>query len=326
MNYNTMGKIVTIGEVYLVATTVDKLKFEQSATLGFTFKGPEMSVAASLSKFGVEVSHLTAVSDNILGEAATAWIIHHGVDVSFVKKNKMPIPMCFVEEGSGIRSSRIAVMNLQTAFESLEPKVFDWNKIFQGCSWIFWSSASITNKSFDTIKGGLEVAPLRNVNVLADLSLHSPSNLPQFPENNNWKDLLSMSSTVICGVDEMNLLLGNQFTTQKDGFINSCLSFVQEYPSVVSIFDKICVGSKCIGRAWVGGQYIETREFEIGVVLENSGTSEAFSAALLYAIRYYDEQQALNFATASYALKHTIYGDYHKASVNDVLDALILKV
>ena len=320
-----MSRVVTIGEVYLMATTIDKLKFEQSATLGFSFKSAEVNVAASLSKFGVEVSHITAVSDNILGEAAIAWMIHHGVDVSFVKKNKMPLPMYFVEEGVGIRSSRVASMTIQTALESLEPKMLDWNKIFKGCSWIFWSSASVTNKLFDTIKGGLEVALIKDVNILADLSLHNPYGVQRIAEDNHWKKLLSISSTVICGVNEMNLLLGNDFTAEKEDFINSCLSFIKEYPATVSIFDKVCIGSKCVGRAWVAGQYIETREFEIGTILENNGTSEAFTAALLYAIRYYDEQQALNFATASYALKHTIYGDYHQASVNEVLGALVLK-
>jgi len=320
-----MGKIVTIGEVYFVATTIDKLKFEQSAMLGFTFKGSEMSVAASLSKFGVSVSHITAVSDDILGEAAVAWMTHYGVDVSFVKKNKLPIPMCFVEEGIGIRSSRVATMSLQTAFESLDPKLLDWSKIFQGCSWIFWSSASVNDKLSDTIKAGLDIAELKGVNVLADLSLHNPSGLPWFNENKEWTKLLSISSTVICGVKEMNLLLGNHFGYDKDAFIDSCLSLTKEYPEIINIFDKITIGSKCYGRAFVGGQYFETKEFEIGTVLENNGTAEAFSAALLYALRYYDEQQALNFATASYALKHTIYGDYNTASVDEVLRVLVAK-
>ena len=321
-NHNTMGRVVTIGEVYLIATTMDKLKFEQSATLGVTFRGSEINVAASLSKFGVDVSHITAVSDNILGEAAVAWIRHHGIDTSFVRKNEMSIPMRFVEEGVGIRSSREAVVNFETAFESLDPKILDWNKIFKGCSWIFWSSASITPKLFNTIKAGLEVTQSRSINILADLSLINSANVKKSDENHHWKNLLSFPSTIICGVKDMNVLLESNFTTEKEGFINSCIALTKIYPAVMSIFDKVCVGSKCFGRAWVGGQYIETREFEIGTILEKSGTSEAFSSALLYAIRYYDEQQALNFATASYAIKHTIHGDYNNASINEVLDVL----
>ena len=67
----------------------------------------------------------------------------------------------------------------------------------------------------------------------------------------------------------------------------------------------------------------DTEHFTAGPVkvnvLDRIGTGDSFVAGVLYGINnQYTPQDTINFALSSFALKHTIIGDFQIASKNDV--------
>ena len=325
MYYNsTTGKVVTFGEVFLMVAPIELLKIQQSETLCFTFKGPEMAVAASLSNFGIEVAHVSSVSHDILGEAAIAFIKRYGIDTKYVNVNNYPLGFYVVESGMGIRPSKIANTRFKTAFEGMNPNYIDWDKAFTKCATFYWSLSSVASDGvLQTLNKALEKASQLNIDVIVDASVENSIRNPYLPCNNNAiKDLLKKSTIFIGGSKEINLILGTKFLDDTDGFIGACKALNKLYPNVLKFFDKVNDGQHCYSRGWTGKQYIETAKIALGNVLERQGTSEAFAAGIIYALRYYNYEHSLNFANAAFAIKHTIVGDFNVSTVAEVVEVL----
>ena len=68
-----------------------------------------------------------------------------------------------------------------------------------------------------------------------------------------------------------------------------------------------------------GNDFYESAEIEIDIV-DRVGTGDAFSAGIIYSlINDFEPQNAINFATACFALKHTIEGDVNLLRTDDIL-------
>ena len=73
------------------------------------------------------------------------------------------------------------------------------------------------------------------------------------------------------------------------------------------------------GKMWNGQEYIKTEILNITHVIDRVGTGDAFASGLIYGLLHYDDIQALKFAAAACALKHTVPGDVNMVSLEHVL-------
>jgi len=71
---------------------------------------------------------------------------------------------------------------------------------------------------------------------------------------------------------------------------------------------------------WNGEKYLQTDELEITHVVDRIGTGDAYAAGLIHGLLHYDDYQALEFANAACAIKHTIEGDANLVSEQDILN------
>ena len=324
MNYISTGKIVTFGEIFLMASSVELLKIQQSETLSFGFKGAEITVAASLSNFGLEVAHVCAVSQDVLGEAAIAFIKRYGIDTSYIDISDYPLGFYVMEAGAGIRPAKIANTKFKTAFEGINPNHIDWAKIFINCSVFYWTFSTVLSEGvLETLKKGIEKASILNIDIVVDASLkNSVRHLNLQNYGDNIKELIKKCTVFIGGSTEISLLLGTDFASDKEGYIKACKALNDRYPNILNFFDKVNDGINCYGRGWIRKNYFETGKIAVGQILDSHGTSEAFAAGLLYALRYYNYEHSLNFANAAFAIKHTIIGDFNVSTVAEVVEVL----
>jgi 2-dehydro-3-deoxygluconokinase len=75
------------------------------------------------------------------------------------------------------------------------------------------------------------------------------------------------------------------------------------------------------GAMWNGTELLTTRRYDITDIVDRVGTGDSFAAGLIYGLSTFanDDQKALNFATAASCLKHSIRGDFHLVSVEEVM-------
>ena len=326
---NTTKKIITFGEVLLRLSPAENRKLMQAKSLDFFFGGTEMNVGASLSYMGEPVKHITAVSDDLVGDAALASMRQYGLDVSSVQKVKHPIGQYLLEVGSAMRSSQIAYNRLNGSFANIEPDEINWDQEFEDADCFHWTgiSPAISENAYQALKAALVSAQAKGLHITADPAYRS--NLWQYGRNGQevLKELVGLSTIFIGGVNEINEILGTSFDLDKAGFIAASKQLMQACPNIKQVFDKIRTGlsaswQKIYARAWVANTYIETEELEIAQVVDRIGTGDAYAAGLIYGLRHFDAEKALRFANAACALKHTILGDVNLVSVAEITEVM----
>ncbi|GGF05816.1 2-dehydro-3-deoxygluconokinase [Chishuiella changwenlii] len=323
------NKILTFGEVMMRISPSNNKTLQQSKEVEFFFGGTEMNVAASLSTFGCDVKHITNVSNDFVGDSAISYMKSLGINISQVNKNEHPLGLYFLEVGSAVRPSRIAYNRLNGSFANINPNDIDWNAALQDCEYFHWTGITpgISENAYLALKQGLEIAKEKGINITTDPAYRS--NLWNYGKKGQevLKELVGLSTIFIGGVNEINEILGTQFSSDKDGFIEASKTLLNTTPSIQKVFDKVRIGKDASnqltkGRAWVDNQYIETTEIEVNQVVDRIGTGDAFAAGLIYGLMHFDYQKALDFSNAACALKHTILGDVNLASVADVLEVV----
>ena len=74
------------------------------------------------------------------------------------------------------------------------------------------------------------------------------------------------------------------------------------------------------GVLWDGKTLYQSRQYQITHIVDRVGGGDSFMGGLIYGLLTYadDHQKALDFAVAASCLKHTIYGDFNLATVEEV--------
>ena len=73
------------------------------------------------------------------------------------------------------------------------------------------------------------------------------------------------------------------------------------------------------GVIFNGERLFQSRRYDITHIVDRVGGGDSSMGGLIYGLlTYKDDQQAIDFAAAASALKHTIFGDFNQASVKEV--------
>ena len=322
------GKIVTFGEVIMRLSPPGYNKMRQSKELEFFFGGTEMNVAASVSLLGLNVQHISNVSNDFIGDAAVACLKGYGIETSYIQKVNHPIGLYFMEVGSGMRASRISYNRLYGAFANINPEQVNWDDVLQDATLLHWTgiSPAISESAYNTLKQGLEAAQKKGITITCDPAYRS--NLWQYGRNGHdvLNELVCMSSIFIGGVNEINEILGTSFDNDEAGFITAAQKLMETCPNIKKVFDKVRTGvtashQKIFAQLWDGNGYRKTPEIDMTQVVDRIGTGDAYAAGLIYALQTgMDDVAALAFANAACAVKHTIAGDVNLATLEEITE------
>lgn len=324
-----MRQVVTFGEVLMRISPRGKKKFIQSNVVEFFFGGTELNVGISIANFGGNVKHISAVSNDFIGDAAISYINKFNVDTSSIGRSTRPLGVYFFEVGAVMRPSNISYNRSHSAFSEIQPDKVDWNESLIDADWVHWTgiTPALSQNAFDILKSGLTLAREKGMTVSAD---------PTYRQNlwNYGKDpksalieLLNLSTVFIGGINEINEVLGTNYSYSNEDFLIASKELMETFPSIEKVFDKIrtSVNSswyKIRARMWNGKEFRETSDLDITHVVDRIGTGDAFAAGLIYGLQNYDDYKAMEFGSAACALKHTYEGDINLATVKEVTDIL----
>ncbi|WP_286827734.1 sugar kinase, partial [Maribacter sp. UBA4516] len=275
--------------------------------------------------FGGKVKHISAVSDDFIGDTAMTYIQKFGVDTSAIVKSKRPLGVYFLEVGAVIRPSMISYNRSHSAFSEIEPSKVNWETALKNGEWMHWTgiTPALSKGAYDLLKDGLKLAREKGMAVSADPTYRS--GLWKYGQDPKEAliELLNYSTIFIGGVNEINEVLGTNFGYDNEDFIKASKQLILEFPSIEKVFDKIRTSlnsswHKIRARMWNGQEFRETEDIDITHVVDRIGTGDAFAAGLIYGLQQYDDYKAMEFASAACALKHTYEGDVNFATVSEV--------
>jgi len=317
-------KVITFGELMLRLASPGMERLLQTPRLEATFGGSEANVAIGLSLFGISAAHVTVLPDqNALSDACIGELRRFGVDTSSIVRGKGRFGTYYFEAGANQRPPRILYDREHSAIAMAKPGAIPWENVFQGAGWFHISeiTPAISPSATELTLEAMRKAKKAGLTVSCDLN----------HRKNLWKwgmdahlvmpELMQFTDVVIGNRETMEVVLG---VTAKGDFKAVTRKSLSKYPKLKTIVLTRRESRSASHNGWSacmddGKKFLESRTYEITHMVERVGGGDAFDAGLIYGLLTLPTPQAaLDFASATAALKHSIPGDYSRSTIEEV--------
>ena len=331
-----MSKVVTFGEIMLRLATPAYLRFSQTDTFSATFGGGEANVAVSLANYGVEVDFVTRLPQNDIAASCLAELRKRNVGVSNIVYGGERLGIYFLETGAVARPSKVVYDRAHSSISTIERGMIDWDKVFEGADWFHWTgiTPAISASAAEVCLEACQAANRLGVTVSCDLNFRK----------NLWKYGKTAAEVMPALVECCDVILGNEEDAEKvfgikpegfdvtatggeveqAAFESVCRQMMERFPRakkvIITLRGSINANHNTWGGVLFDGEKLfASPRYDITHIVDRVGGGDSFMGGLIYGLRNYaDLQQALEFAVAASALKHTIYGDFNLVSVAEV--------
>ncbi len=326
-----MGKIVTFGEIMLRLAPNGYYRFFQNDQMQATFGGGEANVAVSLANYGMEASFVTKLPKHAIGQAAVDSLRAFGVDTKDIVRGGDRVGIYYLEKGASQRGSVCIYDRAYSAIQMADPADFDWDAIFEGADWFHFTgiTPALGENLVEICKQACKAAKAKGVKISCDLNYRGKL----------WtRDQARAAMTELCqyvdvcisneedakdvfGIEAENTdIYGGKLN--KDGYKSVAKQLADKFG-----FEKVAITLRTSISAsdndWAamlydGTDYCFSKEYHLHIV-DRVGGGDSFGGGLIYALlNGKSTQEAVEFAVAASALKHSVEGDFNRVSVSEV--------
>jgi 2-dehydro-3-deoxygluconokinase len=331
-----MNKVVTFGEIMLRLATPGFMRFGQSETLTATFGGGEANVAVSLANYGIPVDFITRLPKNDLAAVCTMELRKFGVGVDNILYGGERMGIYFLETGAVSRGSKVIYDRAHSSVSEIKPGMVDWDRVLDGAGWFHWTgiTPAISQSAADVCAEAIKTANAKGITVSCDLNYRK----------NLWKYGKKASEVMESLVDGTDVILGNEedaamvlgihpegvdVTTghvEAAAYESVSRQIMKRFPRCKKVITTLrgsvnANHNSWSGVLWDGTQLYEAPVYQITHIVDRVGGGDSFMGGLIYGMLTWpeDDRKALSFAVAASCLKHTIYGDFNRVTVDEVL-------
>ncbi|GAB4517155.1 MAG: sugar kinase [Amphiplicatus sp.] len=324
--------IVCFGELLLRLSAPGRERLLQSRRFDVHVGGAEANVAVSLALFGHDVRFAGVVADNALGDAALGELRRYGIDVARVARAPGRMGLYFMEAGAARRPSAILYDRAGSAFAVAEEGALDWPAILEGAAWLHVSGVTpaVGPRPAAAVRKAVSAAKERGVKISFDGNYRAQLWAAWGGDGQailRW--ILAQADLALINERDIALVLGRDFAGDEAGRRAAFAAAFEAFPGLELIaatrrrqhsVDHHRLSAVLASR---GGDERRSREWELSGVVDRIGAGDAFAAGVLHGlIAGHDHQQAVDFAAAAAAIKHSIPGDFNIASAAEVERAL----
>ncbi|MFA9392165.1 MAG: PfkB family carbohydrate kinase [Prolixibacteraceae bacterium] len=330
-----MSKVITFGEVMLRLATNGYLRFDQVDQFSATYGGGEANVAVSLANYGVEVDFVTRLPKNDIAQACVKDLRKYGVGTSQLIWGGERLGIYFLEAGAVNRASKVVYDRAHSSISEIHPGMIDWDKVFEGATWFHWTgiTPAISQGAADVCLEAIKKANEKGITVSTDLNYRK----------NLWnygKTAGEVMPQLVAGCD---IVLGNEedaamvLDIHPDGvdvtgghvegaaYESVSKQIMEKFPRCKKVITTLrgsvnANHNSWSGVLWDGSKLYEAPTYQITHIVDRVGGGDSFMGGLIYGLITWpnDDQKALEFAVAASCLKHTVYGDYNRVTVEEV--------
>ena len=324
-------KYVCFGEIMGRLSPVGYKRFVQADTFEVIYGGGEANVAASLANFGMDAAYVTKLPDNDIGRSALRTLRAHGVDTSKIAWGGERLGLYYCEKGASQRPSKVVYDRKYSSISAATVADFDWRKIFEGVSWFHFTgiTPALSDSCAEICLDACRTAKEMGVTVSCDLNFRK----------NLWTtekagrvmgELMPFVDVAIANEEDCEKVFGikasgTDITGGKlshDGYKDVAKQLSERFniPTVaITLRGSISASdNNWAAMLYANGEYHFSRNYAVHIV-DRVGGGDSFGAGLIYALTNgYTAGDALEFAVAASALKHSIEGDMNEVSVAEV--------
>lgn len=326
-----MKKVVTMGEIMLRLSPPDHTRFVQTNTFDVIYGGGESNVAVSLANYGFDTHFVSKVPKHEIGQSALNHLRRFGVNTDYIARGGDRLGIYYLETGASMRPSKVIYDRAGASIADAQVEEFDFDEIFKDADWFHFSgiTPALSKDCAKLTEAALIAAKKHNVMVSVDLNYRKKLWTPEEAKETMTR-LMQYVDVCIGNEEDAEKVLGfkpgntdvskgelelegykNIFKQMKDifGFKYVVTSLRESYSASDNGWSALIYN---------GQDFYKSKKYDVRIV-DRVGGGDSFAAGLIYGLlmdKAYNE--ALEFAVAASALKHTIFGDFNHVSVEEV--------
>ena len=329
---------VTFGEVMLRLTPPGFERFLQSARFAATFGGAEANVAVALASWDLPTAFVTVLPEkNALADAVIGELRRFGVNTTGIVRGKGRLGIYFVETGANQRPSKVIYDREFSAIAIAKPGDVPWDTVFQGARWFHTTgiTPAISETAAALALEAVRKARERGITVSCDLNYRK--NLWKWgkPAPAVMREILKHAHFAIANEEDVQMALGiNLDVDVTSGKLDQVqyhaltARVLSNFPNLKAIAITLRESRSASHNGWSAcmndrEKFIVSRTYDITHIVDRVGSGDSFAAGLIYGLQKLPtHQDALEFAVAASCLKHSIPGDFHRCSLDEVQSLL----
>ncbi len=326
-----MGKIVTMGEIMLRLSTPGQSRFVQTDTFDINYGGGEANVAVSCANYGHEAYFVSKLPAHEIGQAAVNALRRYGVHTDFVARGGSRVGIYYLETGASMRPSKVIYDRAGSAIAEARPEDFDFDAIMEGADWFHWSgiTPAISDASAECLRQACIAAKKKGVTVSCDLNFRKKLWTSEKAQS-VMKPLMQYVDVCIGNEEDAELCLGFKPDADVEGGNTEAEGYKGIFKGMMDTFGfKYVVSTlreslSATHNGWKamiydGKDFYVSKHYDIDPIIDRVGGGDSFSGGIIHGLLTMDSQEeALEFAVAASALKHTIPGDFNMVSAEEV--------
>lgn len=329
-----MKKYVTFGEVMLRLSPPGRELFMQTPAFNATFGGAEANAAVSLANYGENATFVTALPANPIADAAIRELRGFGVDTSGIKRAGDRIGIYYAETGASMRPSKVIYDRANSSLSEVQPGDFDWENIFRGAHWFHTTgiTPAVSEGAAGVTLEAVKMAKKRGLKVSCDLNYRKKlwkwGKLPR----EVMSEIAGYADVLIANEEDCQKCLGVELDVDVASGKLDTAKYEQLAEKVMDRFpnvSKLAVSLReSVSADWnnwsivmaTKDNFYVSRKYEIRDIVDRIGGGDSFGSGLIWGLSNLEsEREAVDFAAAASALKHTVYGDYNRITPDDIM-------
>ncbi|MBR0462959.1 MAG: sugar kinase [Clostridia bacterium] len=329
-----MKAIVCFGEVMMRLAPPGYLRLGQTDTLGMTFGGAECNVSVSLANYGQNVRYVTRLPDNPLTDAFEAQLRGFGVDISHIVRGGDRMGIYFVEKGASMRPSKVIYDRKYSSIAGVKPGDIDWDSVFDGAQWFHWTgiTPALSDSAAEVTLEACKKAKEKGLTVSCDLNYRKKL-WTREKARKVMSELVTYVDVMIANEEDSKDVFGIEAEgsdiesgkLSETGYRDLARKLSSTFGAKKVAF-TLRESISANDNNWSALLYdaasdtaVRSRQYAIRIV-DRVGGGDSFGGGLIYGmINGMNDADAVNFAAAASALKHTIEGDFNRVTLDEVM-------
>lgn len=326
-------KVVTFGELMLRLQPYDYLRFVQADSFEATFGGGEANVSVSLANYGLDSHFVTKLPSHSIGQMAVNSLRKYGVNTSDITRGGERVGIYYLEKGASQRGSVCIYDRAYSAIAMAKSEDFDWDAIFEGAEWFHFTgiTPALGANVVEICKEACKAAKAKGVKISCDLNYRGKL-WTRDEARAAMTELCQYVDVCISNEEDAHDVFGisAEGTDVDGGKLNK-----EGYKSVAKQladkfgFEHVAITLResisAFDNDWsamlynvADDEYCFSKLYHLHII-DRVGGGDSFGGGLIYSmVNGKSTQEAIEFAVAASALKHSIEGDYNMVSVSEV--------
>lgn len=320
-------KIIAFGDFLMHFSPIGNERFIQADTYKLSFTGAEANVVSALSFWNKNCKFVTALPSNAIADKSIAFLKSLNVNTEHVIRKNGRMGVYFLETGASVRASSVIYDRQPSVFTQTTFDEYNFDDILDGANYLFITgiTPALSDNLFNVTLKLLKKCKELGVKVIYDVNLRSNlitaenagKNLKAFAP---YLHLLISNEEHLKSLLDISTSLGEDQKQERLKDLTEQAQTILDVPNIAITVRRTHTLNNATVSASLkfNDKFSLSKDYSVHVV-DRVGSGDAFSAGLVYALtENYNVDDAVDFAVASNAIKHTVINDVNYVSIDEI--------